>query len=135
MANVKTRIRKNDVVQVIAGRGTGKRALKEGDDPKERGARGKVLEIDRERGRALVQGVKMVYKHQRSSRDPNRPTPGRVEKEAPVDLSNLMVVCPACDEATRIGVRVEERELEGGRKKARRVRVCRKCGADIAERS
>lgn len=135
MAKVKTRIRKNDLVQVIAGRGAGKVAVKEGGDTAERGVRGKVLDVDRESGRALVQGAKMVYKHQRSSRDPSRPNAGRIEKEAPVDLSNLMIVCPKCDMPTRVGIRSEKHEREGGKVKERRIRVCKKCGADIPERS
>jgi large subunit ribosomal protein L24 len=131
METVKTRIRKNDIVQVMAGADGGKVAADAGSD---RGKRGKVLEIDREKNRAKVQGVKMVFRHLPVSKDPNRPGGGRVEKEAFVRLSNLMIVCPKCDAATRIGMRSEKQEREGGKVKTRRVRVCKKCGADIAER-
>lgn len=132
---IKTRIRQHDIVQVIAGRGAGARHAKDGGGDA-RGVRGKVLEIDRERGRALVQGAKIVYKHQRVNRnDPNAPKVGRVEKEASIQLSNLMVVCPSCDKATRIGIRTEEVERADGTKKIRRIRVCKACGADIPERS
>lgn len=128
---VKTRIRKNDIVQVISGADGGKMKADSGDA---RGKRGKVLEIDREKGRARVQGVKMVYRHTPQSKDPNRPGGGRIEKEAYIDISNLQIVCPKCDEATRIGIREEKQERKEGAVKTRRIRVCKRCGADIQER-
>jgi large subunit ribosomal protein L24 len=131
METVKTRIRKNDIVQVMAGSESGKAAADSGAD---RGKRGKVLEIDRTKNRAKVQGVKMVYRHLPQSKDPNKPGGGRIEKEAFIALPNLALVCPKCDEATRVGVRSEKQEREGGKIKTRRVRVCKKCGADILER-
>ena len=126
---IKTRIRKNDVVQVISGRGTGKRAADAGD---ERGKRGKVLSVDRVTNRAVVQGIRVVYRHLKQSRDPNRPGGGRVEKDGAVHLSNLMLVCPKCDAPTRIGIRMETQE-RGERTKTKRIRVCKKCGVDIPE--
>lgn len=131
METVKTRIRKNDIVQVMAGADSGKAAADAGS---ERGKRGKVLEIDRAKNRAKVQGVRMVYRHLPVSKDPNRPGGGRIEKEAFISLSSLMIVCPKCDAATRVGIRSEKQEREGGAVKTRRVRVCKKCGADIVER-
>ncbi|MDR1520963.1 MAG: 50S ribosomal protein L24 [Planctomycetota bacterium] len=131
METVKTRIRKNDIVQVMAGSDGGKVAPA---DVGERGMRGKVLEIDRAGNRAKVQGVRMIYRHLPRSKDPAKPGGGRIEKEAFVSLSGLMLVCPKCDEATRAGVRLEKQEREGGIVKTRRVRVCKKCGADILER-
>ena len=131
METVKTRIRRNDIVQVTAGSGGGKIAADSGQD---RGKRGKVLEIDRTRNRAKVQGVNMVFRHLPVSKDPAKPGGGRIEKEAFVSLSNLTLVCPKCDEATRVGIRLEKQEREGGKVKTRRTRVCKKCGADILER-
>ncbi len=128
METVKTRIRKNDTVQVLAGADGGKIAA---DSGAERGKRGKVLEIDRAKGRAKVQGVKMIYRHLPVSKDPQRPGGGRIEKEAFINLSNLAVVCPKCDAATRVGIREEKQEREGGVVKTKRIRVCKKCGADI----
>ncbi len=127
----KTRIRKNDIVQVMAGSDGGKVAADSGND---RGKRGKVLEIDREKNRAKVQGVKMIYRHLPVSKDPNKPGGGRIQKEAYVNLSNLAVVCPKCDAATRIGIREEKQERDGGKVKTKRIRVCKKCGGDIAPR-
>lgn len=128
MEMVKTRIRKNDTVQVISGRGNGTIKADSGQD---RGKRGKVIEVDRATNRAKVQGLKMVFRHLKQSKDPQKPGGGRVEKEAPIALSNLQIVCPKCDEATRVGVRVERQEREGGKVKTKRIRVCKKCGADI----
>ncbi len=131
MEMVKTRIRKNDIVQIIAGKGNG---VIKADSGADRGKRGKVIEIDREKNRAKVQGLKMVYRHLKQSKDPQKPGGGRVEQEAPIALSNLLLVCPKCDEATRVGVRMEKQEREGGKVKTKRIRVCKKCGADIPER-
>ena len=130
MESIKTRIRKNDIVQVMAGADGGKAAADAGAD---RGKRGKVLEIDRTKNKAKVQGVKMVYRHLPQSKDPNKPGGGRIEKEAYISLSNLMLVCPKCDEATRISIRSEKQEREG-KVKTKRIRVCKKCRADIVER-
>lgn len=131
METIKTRIRKNDIVQVLAGSEGGKVASDSGSD---RGRRGKVLEIDRDKNRAKVQGVKMVFRHLRQSKDPNKPGGGRIEKEAFINLSNLALVCPKCDETTRVGIRSEKQEREGGKVKTKRIRVCKKCGGDILER-
>ncbi len=131
METIKTRIRKNDIVQVLAGSEGGKLASDSGSD---RGKRGKVLEIDRVRNLAKVQGVKMVFRHLRQSKDPNKPGGGRIEKEAFINLSNLALVCPKCDEPTRVGIRSEKQEREGGKVKTKRTRVCKKCGGDILER-
>ena len=122
----KTHIRKNDRVQIMAGRGAGS-ARGEGH-----GKRGKVLEVDRAAGRAVVQGLRMIFRHQKQSRDPARPGGGRIEKEGPIALASLMLVCPKCDEATRVSMRLEAVERDGHRK-VRRIRVCKRCRADIPE--
>jgi len=134
MARVKTQLRKNDIVQVIKGADSGRLTVDEGGDERLRGRRGKVLRIDRERGRALVEGVRLVYKHQRASQDPSQPRPGRIQKEAPVPLSNLMLVCTSCDRPVRVGARVEEDTDAQGARRRHKVRVCKKCGQDLPER-
>lgn len=83
-------IKVDDVVEVIAGR--------------DKGQRGKVLEVDRERGRVVVEGLNRVYKHvKRSQRNPQG---GRLSKEVAMDASNVMLVCPKTGKPTRIGVRL-----------------------------
>jgi large subunit ribosomal protein L24 len=90
--------------------------LRSGDD---RGKRGRVLRIDRERGRVTVEGVAYIYRHVRKSQ--KNPQGGRLQKEAAISLSRVQWVCPSCQKPSRVGVhRTEEGE---------RRRVCRKCRA------
>ncbi|RMG85642.1 MAG: 50S ribosomal protein L24 [Candidatus Dadabacteria bacterium] len=97
------KIKRDDMVEVIAGN--------------ERGKRGKVLRVLRERDRALVERVNLVKRHMK----PNATSQGGIlEKEAPIHLSNLALVCEKCDRPVRVGFRV----LEDGRK----VRACKRCG-------
>lgn len=98
-------IRTNDLVEVIAG-----------DD---RGTRAKVVRVDREGGRVVVEGVNRVYKHVRRSQ--KNPQGGRLSREMPVNLSNVQFVCASCGKATRLG----SRTTAAGAKE----RYCRKCGA------
>ena len=98
------RIRTGDTVQVMAGR--------------EKGKTGKVLEILIERERALIEGLNRVKRHLRPKSQKEQG--GILEKEAPVHLSNLQVVCTKCGKATRIAHKV----LASGQK----ARVCKKCG-------
>ena len=98
------RIRKNDKVLVIAG--------------KEKGKIGNVLKIDSENERVIVEKVNIVKRHARPSAQTAQG--GIIEKEGPLDISNVMIVCNKCAEHTRIG----KRRLEDGSM----VRVCKKCG-------
>jgi large subunit ribosomal protein L24 len=91
------RIRKNDLVEVIAG--------------KDKGKRGKVLQVIREKNRVIVQGVNFIKRHTRPN--PQRNIKGGIaEREASVHVSNVMLVDPENDKLTRIGVKV----LADGRK-------------------
>lgn len=101
------KIKKNDKVIVIAG--------------KEKGKIGAVLKVDSEKGRILVEKVNMVKRHAKPSN--KIPQGGIIEKEAPLNVSNVMIVCNKCADPTRIGKRI----LEDGTK----VRVCKKCGEPI----
>jgi large subunit ribosomal protein L24 len=104
---LRIRIRKNDTVKVIAGRDKGKV--------------GRVLEVNRETGRLLVEGVMMVKKHVRPN--PARGIKGGIaERESPIHVSNVMIVT-SDGKTSRIGARTE---TVGG--KARRVRVAVKTG-------
>jgi large subunit ribosomal protein L24 len=105
-------LKKEDTVKVISGRDKGKS--------------GRVLRVDRETGRILVEHVGMVKRHTRPN--PSRQIKGGIaERESPIAISNVMIVCPGCNKATRIGHHVDQ--LPGGR--ARRTRICRKCGATL----
>ena len=104
MSRMATPIRKNDTVLVVTG--------------KDRGKRGRVLQIVPDNNRLIVEGVNMIKRH-------TRPNPGKniqggiVQREASLHASNVQLVCPECGAQTRVGRRI----LGDGRK----VRVCRKC--------
>jgi len=104
------RIKKGDTVEVIAG--------------KDKGARGEVLRVIPRQERVVVERVNIARKHQKPVQaGRGQVQPGRIEFEAPIHWSNVMLVCPQCEAATRVGYRVNE--------DGRKVRVCRKCGQDI----
>ncbi len=88
---------------------------------KERGKRGKVLRVLPAGGRAIVEKLNMIKRHQRPTQKLRQG--GIIEREGTIPLSNVMVVCPKCDRPTRIGVQV----LADGRK----VRVCKRCSEMI----
>ncbi len=102
------KIKKGDTVEVISG-----------DD---RGSRGTVHRVMPAQKRVLVSGVNLVKKHQRRTGDV-RTQFGIIEREAPIDISNVALVCPRCNQASRVGYRI----MEDGTK----VRVCRKCDETI----
>ena len=90
---------------------------------KDKGKKGKITAAFPKTGKVVVEGVNMVTKHQKA-RNAMQPG-GIVHKEAPIDASNVMLVCPKCKKGVRVGYSV----LENGTK----VRVCKKCGASIEE--
>ncbi len=109
---VRIEIKKNDTVKVISGRDKGKS--------------GRVLSVDRTTGKLLVEHVMMVKRHTRPN--PARQIKGGIaERESPIAVSNVVVVCPGCNKPTRIGHHVDQ--VAGG--KTRRTRVCRKCGQTL----
>lgn len=85
-----SKIRKGDQVVVMAGKDLGKR--------------GEVLRVNPKDGTVLVQGINRVFKHMRPSRQ--HPQGGRIQKEMPIDVSNVLVVDPQTDKPTRVGFRV-----------------------------
>ncbi len=100
-------VKTSDRVVVIAG--------------KDKGKQGNVKKVDTENGRVIVEGANMVTKAQ-------KPQPalgiqgGLVKKEASIDSSNVMIVCPSCEKATRVSMKV----IDG-----KKVRVCKKCGKEL----
>ena len=82
-------IRKGDVVRVVTG-----------DD---KGATGRVLRVLRDKNKLVVEGVNRVYRHLKPSR--RNPQGGRLSKEMPVDVSNVMLIDPSSNKPTRIGLR------------------------------
>jgi len=105
---VRIQIRKNDQVKVIAGKDLNKT--------------GRVLRVLRDKGRVVVEGVSFLKRHTRPN--PQRQIKGGiVEREAPIHVSNVMIVCGACGKATRIGHNM----LADGKK----VRICRSCNSSL----
>lgn len=101
------KIHKNDTVLVIAG--------------KNRGKKGKVRKAYPKKGRIVIDGVNMIKRHSKTRGKTKQA--GIIELEAPIDISNVMVICNKCNKPARIGYRV----LEDGK----RVRYCRSCSEII----
>ena len=98
----KPRIKKGDTVYVIGGRAKGRR--------------GKVLSVDRFTNRITVEKVNLIKRHTKPTRQSKG---GIIERESPLHLSSVMLVCPVCDKPTRVAIR----RLNDGR----RLRMCKKC--------
>lgn len=125
------RIKRGDTVEVVAGRdaAASRREGKKLQGTVHRVVRGykidrlhRKVERDRNKDRVVVQGVNLIIKHQRRTGDV-RTQVGRIEREAPIHISNVKLVCPSCKEATRVGFRV----YEDGSK----ARYCKRCDEAI----
>ncbi len=102
-----TKLRVNDKVEVIAG--------------KDKGRVGKILKVFRETNQVVVERINMIKKHQKAK---DASQPGQIiEREAPIQCSNVMIVCPECSETVRMGFKI----LDDGAK----TRMCKKCQATI----
>jgi large subunit ribosomal protein L24 len=102
-------VKKGDTVEVIAGQ--------------HRGKRGKVLQVQPKHGRVIIEGVNIHKRHSKPTQ--KLPQGGIVEKEAPVYSSRVMLVCPKCGKAARVG----HGYLADGTK----VRVCKRCGEHLEQ--
>lgn len=108
---MKVKIRKGDQVEVITGR------------LEDKGKRGEVIRVLPDEERVVVQGVNVRTKHQRQVQSQGRTiNPGIIRFEAPMSISNVMIVCKKCNKATRIGL-----VREGSKTK----RICKNCNADL----
>ncbi|HEV3474805.1 MAG TPA: 50S ribosomal protein L24 [Actinomycetota bacterium] len=99
-------IRRDDEIQVIHG--------------KDRGTRGRVVRVLPRERRIMVEGIARAKKHARPSKQ--RQQGGIIDIEQFIDISNVQIVCKSCGQPTRVGHRVED---------GKRVRICRKCEADL----
>jgi large subunit ribosomal protein L24 len=102
-----THVRRGDTVGVIAG--------------KERGKRGKVLRVLRDSGRVVIEHLNMIKRHQRPTQKLRQG--GIIEREGPLAVSNVLLVCGRCNRPVRVGIKV----LNDGRK----VRACKRCGESV----
>ena len=96
---------------------------------KDKGAKGKVVTAAPKTGKVVVEGVAMMTKHQKS-RQQGQPG-GIIKKEAFIDASNVMVICPKCGKATRVAHRIVDVTGKDGKAKKKNVRVCKKCNEQI----
>lgn len=103
---MKPHIKKGDTVQVIAG-----------DD---RGKQGRVLSVDAEKNRAIIEGVNIIIKHTKPTA--KYPQGGRIEKEAPINLSNIALVDPKTNKPTRVAIKIED---------GKKIRIAKKSGQEI----
>ncbi|VEG27593.1 50S ribosomal protein L24 [Actinomyces howellii] len=112
------RVKKGDQVIVIAG--------------KDKGKTGRVLTVMPEVDRVVVEGVQRVTKHVKAGQTASGARTGGIETvEAPIHVSNVMLVDPKTKQRTRVGFRVEESERPNGRKRTVRVRYAKKSGEDL----
>ena len=106
--NLEINVRRNDRVMVIAG--------------KDKGKSGRVIEVHARKHEVLVEGVNVVKRHMKANS--RRGVQGGIlDRESPIDVSNIMLICPHCGAPTRISHQV----LGDGK----RIRACKKCGAAI----
>jgi large subunit ribosomal protein L24 len=104
------RIKKGDTVEVIAG--------------KDLGERGEVMDVMPKQDRVVVSNVNQMKRHRKARQLGNQQIPAQiVEFDAPLHLSNVMLVCPKCDQKTRVGYRTKDNGFK--------VRFCKKCQSDI----
>lgn len=105
------KIKIGDTVQVMSG-----------DESSQKSNRGKIIAFVGDKSRVRVEGLRLVKRHVGKGKDRANPEGGIVEKVGSIELSNVSLVCPKCDKATRVGVRTE-----GDKKK----RFCKQCEATI----
>lgn len=109
---IKTNLKKSDTVKVVSGNS--------------KGSVGKILFIDRKKGRVIVESVNIMHKHTK----PNQKNPqgGIVKREAPINITNVMLMCPKTNQPTRVGIKVIKDEKTG---KISRMRLSKKSGEII----
>jgi large subunit ribosomal protein L24 len=102
------KIHKNDTVMVIAGNSRGKS--------------GKVLKMYRDERRVIVEGVNIIKRHSKASQ--KNPQCGIIQKEAPINAANVMVICPKCNKPSRVG---RKPVTDAATERKQMMRVCRNC--------
>lgn len=100
--NIKIKV--NDKVQIVAG--------------KDKGKTGKVIQVLPDMKKIVVEGINVMYKHVRSQKQGEKGQ--RIQFNGPVDISNIMIICPKCNQPSRVGIKL------GDSRKAK-ARICKKC--------
>lgn len=109
-------IKKDDIVQIISGN--------------DRGKQGRVLKVYPERNMIIVEGINFIKRHTR----PNQKLPqgGIIEREAPINSSNAMVVCPKCNKLSKTGMKIIKDEAKN---KTSRIRYCKQCSEMLVSKA
>jgi len=102
------KIKKGDRVRVLTG--------------KDRGKEGEVMRAIPEKQKLIVDGVNVAKRHQKATRATTQG--GIIDKDMPIPAANVAIICSSCNKATRVGYRFDDQ--------GRKIRVCRKCGGDLA---
>jgi large subunit ribosomal protein L24 len=119
----------------VAGMPMAEQQAKANEDP---GVRGEVIRVLPKEGKVVVRGLNMVTKHQKPRATGGAGAVqqgGRIQMEAPLPVSRVMLVCPSCDKPTRVGMRMHDAQrsvIAGQKTVQRRERVCKQCGQVIA---
>ena len=117
------KIKKNDKVQIIKGKDRVKKTKK--GEKSNKGNQGKVLQVLPENGRVVVEGLNLRIKHTRPRKQGEKGQ--RIEFPATINVANIMLVCPKCNKATRVGYKMLETDVKGKKK----IRMCKKCNQAI----
>jgi len=104
------KIKKGDLVKILKG--------------KDRGKKGKILEVFAKERKVIVEGINLLVKHVKPRRE--REKGQRIQFPAPMDVSKVMLICPRCNKPTRVGYKIIYQQIEG-KKKRKKVRLCKKC--------
>jgi len=123
------RIRKNDQVVLIKAITGAKQLDRRAIGKEEPGSVARVLKVIPDSDRVIVEGVNYVYRHVRRSQ--KHPQGGRVAKEAPIHLSNVLLFCAKCNGPARVRMQVVEKKDSRGKRRRDVLRVCKKCGDTI----
>jgi len=101
---IKTRLKKNDLVKILSGNS--------------KGTTGKILFIDRTKGKVIVEGVNIIHRHQKASQ--KNPQGGILKREAPINITNVQLMCPKTNKPTRVGMEVVTDPNTGKNKRMRK---------------
>lgn len=113
---IKLKIRKNDLVEVIAGR--------------EKGKSGRVVSVDSKNCKITVEKVNMMKRHVKASQ--KHPQGGLIEKEAPLHYSNVLLMCPKCNRGVRHSNKEVGKATKGSKKgETTKARLCKRCGTNL----
>ena len=123
------RVRKNDQVVLIKAITGAKQVDRRAIGKEEKGSVARVLFVQHDTDRVIVEGVNYVYRHVRRSQ--KNPQGGRVAKEAPVHISNVMLFCAKCNGPARVKAQVVEKKDARGKTRREVLRICKRCGETL----